>query len=71
MQLVTEKDKRQEWLLAWEYLTLTPQGWLENYCVPAHLFYICDNLRFSVESKDTVMRNAVPTDQRIACILAL
>ena len=50
--------------------TFTHKDWMENFRMSQSTFaYLCDELRSSIEKKDTEMRKAIPTDMRIAMTL--
>ena len=69
-RMLWAKERNGHW---WEHFinsVLTPQDWLENFRMSRLTFsYICDKLRSSIERQDTVMRKAIPTDQRVALTL--
>ena len=66
------KERSTYW---WEHVvksTFTSQDWLENFRLSQHTFlYLCDELQFSIEKSNTVMRRAVPTDMHIAIIITM
>ena len=50
--------------------TFTASDWLENFRMShATFLYVCSEIRSSVEKSDTVMRNAIPVEQRVALTL--
>ena len=57
----------------WEQVvngTFQAHDWLENFCMSKDTFvYLCNELRSSVERNDTVLRKAVPVEQRVAITL--
>ena len=64
------KQRSSYW---WEQVvinTFTPNDWLENFRMSnATFLYICNELRSAVERSDTVMREAIPVEQRVALTL--
>jgi hypothetical protein len=64
------KDRSNYW---WERVansTFTPHDWQENFRMSRATFlYLCNELRTSVEKNDTVMRRAIPVEQRVALTL--
>lgn len=69
-RMIWTKERSSYW---WEHIvktTFTPQDWLENFRMSQCTFmYVCDQLRASIEKRDTEMRKAVPTDVRVALTL--
>ena len=61
------KQRSSYW---WEQVvnnTFTPHDWLENFrMLHATFLYLCNELRSTVERSDTVMRWAIPVEQRVA-----
>ena len=57
----------------WEQVvndTFTPNDWLENFRMSnATFLYLCNELRSSIEKSDTIMRKAIPVEQRVALTL--
>ena len=50
--------------------SFTPQDWLNNFRMSKDTFlYLCDKLRSSISKSDTIMRKAIPTEQRVALTL--
>ena len=64
------KQRSSYW---WEHVvnsTFTPYDWIENFRMSQETFlYLCTELRESVERSDTIMRKAVPVEQRVALTL--
>ncbi len=65
------KERSSYW---WEKVansTFTPPcDWLEDFRMcHATFVYLCNELRSSVEKSDTVMRRAIPVEQRVALTL--
>ena len=57
----------------WEEIvngTFQSHDWLMNFRMSKETFvYLCNKLRASVERSDTVMRKAIPVEQRVALTL--
>ena len=66
---------RSVWMSSywWEHVvntTFIPSNWIENFRMSHDTFiYLCDQLRASVEKSDTMMRQAIPVEQRVALTL--
>ena len=64
------KDRSSYW---WQHIvncTFMPQDWLENFRMSRATFlYLCNELRSSVKRDDTVMRKAIPVQQRVTITL--
>ena len=67
---VWTKDRSSHW---WDHVVnscFTAQDWLNNFRMSKETFmYLCDKLRTSIVKADTVMRKAIPTEQRVAMTL--
>ena len=67
MRSVWMKPKSSSW---WEEIvmsTFTAGDWLENFRMShATFLYVCNEIRTSVKKNDTIMRNAIPVEQRVA-----
>ena len=68
--LVWVKERSSYW---WERIvnvTFTPNDWIENFRMSNSTFtYLCNELRPSIQKRDTVMRKAISVEQRIAITL--
>ena len=64
------KERSSHW---WQHVVncmFMPHDWLENFPMShATFLYLCNELRSSVKKDDTVMRKAIPVEQRIALTL--
>ena len=78
MVLASQSPVRSVWMKPrssswWEEIvmcTFTASDWLENFRMShATFLYVCSEIRSSVEKSDTVMRNAIPVEQRVALTL--
>ena len=50
--------------------TFSAHDWLENFRMSQATFlYVCNEIRPVVEKEDTVMRSAIPVQQRVALTL--
>ena len=50
--------------------TCTPYDWTENFRMSHETFlFLCNELRASIERNDTVMRKAIPVEQRVALMI--
>ena len=50
--------------------TFSAHDWLENFRMSQATFlYVCNEIRPVVEKEDTVMRSAIPVEQRVALTL--
>ena len=69
-RVVWVKERSNYW---WEQIvncTFTPNDWLENFRMSHNTFrYLCNELREAIEKKDTIMRKAIPVEQRVALTL--
>ena len=70
VRAVWAKERSTYW---WERIvnsTFTPNDWLENFRMSHNTFvYLCNELRQTVEKENTVMRKAIPVEQRVALTL--
>ncbi len=70
VRMLWAKERSSNW---WEQVVnsaFTPRDWLENFRTSREtFFYLCDKLRTTIGKKDTIMRRAVPTEQRVALTL--
>ena len=70
VRVVWVKERSNYW---WERIvncTFTPSDWLENFRMSHSTFtYLCNELRHTIQKKDTVMRKAIPVEQRVALTL--
>ncbi len=64
-------DETKEQLLGGASCKLvTPHDWLQNFRMThATFLYLCNELRSSIERSDTVIRRAIPVEQRLALAL--
>ena len=64
------KQRSSYW---WDHVVnsmFTPYDWIENFRMSQETFlYLCSELRESVERNDTIMRKAIPVEQRVALTL--
>ena len=64
------KERSSHW---WQHVVncmFMPHDWLENFRMShATFLYLCNELRSSVKKDDTVMRKAIPIEQRVALTL--
>ena len=69
-RVVWVKERSSYW---WERIvnvTFTPNDWIENFRMSNSTFtYLCNELRPSIQKRDTVMRKAISVEQRIAITL--
>lgn len=61
------KPRSSQW---WEQVVnqmFTSYDWLENFRMSnATFLYVCNELRSTIEKNDTIMRKAIPVEQRVA-----
>ena len=64
------KERSSHW---WEHVvntTFTPHDWLQNFRLSRDTFlHLCDKLKAAISKTDTIMRNAVQTEKRVAITL--
>jgi hypothetical protein len=61
------KERNNDW---WEHIvnsTFTQQDWLNNFRMSQSTFlYVCSELKSAVERQDTIMREAITVEKRVA-----
>ena len=64
------KERSNFW---WEHVvncTFTSTDWMENFCMSQSTFtYLCNELRQTIQRRDTVMSKAIPVELRVALTL--
>ena len=64
------KERSSYW---WDHVvssTFSSHDWLENFRMSQATFlYVCNEIRPVIEKEDTVMRKAIPVEQRVALTL--
>ena len=67
IRAIWSKERSSNW---WEHIvgqTFTSQDSIENFRMSQSTFdYLCNELRSAIERSDTVMRNAISTERRVA-----